>query len=256
VLIKRKLILILIVVLFPVLSVRGAAPNRDIFFAASISQEPAVIKYGIDVSKWQEEIEWGDVARSGIEFAMIRAGVGAYTEEIDDEVITVPISEDSQFREYIKGAQEAGIEVGVYFYSYAQTVGQIRQEAFFLTELLKDFAITYPVALDMEEDSEYYTDDPSQMAEAFLEVIVSEGYFPMLYSYKSWLEDNITSDIRGKYTVWVAHTDSRATTYRGNYYMWQYSHTARVSGIKGRVDLNIAYRDFSAFIKLNKLNNL
>jgi len=212
-----------------------------------------VIKYGVDVSRWQEDIVWEDVAQSGIEFAMIRAGVGEFT---DPQGEHHPISEDSRFREYIEGAQSNGLEVGVYFYSYAQTIEQIREEAHFYVLLLSYFHITYPVTLDMEESSDYYIDDPSEMAEAFLEIVEHEGYFPMLYSYKSWLEDNLSSEVRSKYTAWVAHIDVRATTYRGNYYMWQYSHTAKVSGIEGDVDLNIAYRDFAEYIKREKLNNL
>jgi len=204
----------------------------------SASFEPPVLKYGIDVSFWQGDIDWEKVARSGIEFVMLRAGRGAIDEDRPD------IAEDERFREYIDGAHKNGLEVGVYFYSYAQTVREIRKEAGFLVNMLHEFRnmITYPVALDMEEERKHYKDNPSKMAEAFLEIITQEGYFPMMYSYKAWLEDYLESDVKEKYTMWVAQLDTPATTYRGNYYMWQYSHTGRVSGITGDVDLNIAYQ--------------
>jgi GH25 family lysozyme M1 (1,4-beta-N-acetylmuramidase) len=222
--------------------------NRFLYTGQAISRKPAVTKHGIDVSRWQGDIEWESVSRSGIEFVMMRAGVGSFEGN--------PIAEDSRFREYYRGAKRNRIEVGVYFYSYAQTIEEIKEEAHFLADTLKNFSITYPVALDMEEKREHYIDSPSEMAEAFLEIIVEAGYFPMLYSYKSWLEDYLTRETRDKYSVWVGHIDVPATTYRGRYHMWQYSHTGKVSGIEGDVDLNIAYRDFGRHIRENWLNNL
>jgi GH25 family lysozyme M1 (1,4-beta-N-acetylmuramidase) len=219
----------------------------------AIFREPAVIKHGIDISRWQEEIDWSSVARTNLEFVMIRAAVGAFK---DDDGKRFPISEDSKFREHIAGAQENGFEVGVYMYSYAKTVREIRKEAHFLVDLLENFHITYPVTLDMEESRKHYIDDPGVMAEEFLDIIMEAGYFPMLYSYKSWLHDHIDRDVRNKYVAWVAHLDVPATTYHGSYFMWQYSHTGRVSGIDGDVDLNIAYRDFAEYIKKMGLNGI
>jgi GH25 family lysozyme M1 (1,4-beta-N-acetylmuramidase) len=215
--------------------------DRFLLSPQAISQEPLAHIYGIDVSFWQENIDWSKVAATNVEFVMIRAARGALDENR-------PIAEDTRFREYIAGAQANGLEVGVYLYSYAKTVAQIKQEAHFLVNMLSEFQITYPVVLDMEEKPEHYTDNPSEMAEAFLEIIAEAGYFPMIYSFKSWLEDNITSQVLDKYAVWVAHWYVPATTFRGNYYIWQYTDTGRVSGINADVDLNIAYRDFAAYI--------
>lgn len=218
-------------------------PERELLTAAAVSREPTVIKYGIDVSRWQGDIDWEAVANTRADFVMMRAAVGG----LDGE----PVAEDSRFREYIKGASENSLDVGVYMYSYAKTVREIQNEARYLVALLRncDYDITYPVTLDMEEEIEHYTDKPVEMAEAFMEIIMDAGYFPMFYSYKSWLENYLTDEFRGKYAVWVAELDSPATTYNGNYYMWQYSHTGKVSGIEGDVDLNISYRDFAEYIK-------
>jgi GH25 family lysozyme M1 (1,4-beta-N-acetylmuramidase) len=225
--------------------------NIDPFLLSpqSILREPAVVIHGIDVSFWQGDIDWETVSKTDIEFAILRAGRG----RLDDER---PIAEDTRFREYIADAQKHGLEVGVYFYSYAYTVEEIVEEAHFLVELLSEFQLTYPVVLDMEETRSYYTDNPSEMADAFLTIIAQAGYYPMFYSYKSWLERNLTQEIRDKYAVWVAHWDVPATTYAGQYLIWQYTETGRVSGIRGNVDLNIAYRDFAAYIKKHQLNNL
>ena len=221
----------------------------ELMTADALSREPTVIKYGIDVSFWQGDIDWSLVAQTRTEFVMIRAGFGAY----DD----TPMGVDSRFREYITGALENGLDIGVYFFSYAETINDIKEEARFLVDLIKDYRVTYPVVLDMEETREDYIDCPSEMAESFLEIIMASGYFPMMYSYKYWLEGNLTQSVRDKYAVWVAHYDVPATTYRGgNYYMWQYSDKGRVTGINGNVDLNIAYRDFSGYIKRVGLNGL
>ncbi|MCL2036157.1 MAG: glycoside hydrolase family 25 protein [Oscillospiraceae bacterium] len=219
----------------------------------AIELEPAAIIHGIDISRWNGDINWEEVGRTNIEFAMIRIGFGAF---VDSNGVHHKTDMDRRFREYIAGAQENGIEVGVYFYSYAQTLDQIIDEAYHLLNMLDEFKITYPIALDMEEPREDYIDNPSEMADAFLNIIADAGYFPMMYSYKSWLENYLTAEIREKYTVWVAHIEVPATTYKDRYYMWQYTWKGRVSGINGDVDLNIAYRDFSAYIKHHGLNNL
>ncbi|MDR0197815.1 MAG: glycoside hydrolase family 25 protein, partial [Oscillospiraceae bacterium] len=227
---------------------RRTGVNYDALTAFALTNEPDVEIYGIDVSRYQRDVDWEKVASSGVDFVMLRAAVGA--------VNGAPVAADSKFAEHFAGAREAGLEIGVYMYSYAKTVSEIKTEAKFLVKLLKDYKITYPVALDMEELRGYYTDDPSKMAEAFFTIVMDAGYYPIMYSYKSWLENLLDASVRDKYAVWVAHTGVNATTYAGNYYMWQYSHTGRISGINGDVDLNISYRDFAAFIKKNRLNNL
>jgi len=224
--------------------------DRWLMSPQAIEREPATVLYGIDVSRWQGDINWQEVGRTNIEFAMLRIGVGSFMTD------GRPDNMDRRFREYIAGAQANGIEVGVYWYSYAQTVEQIKREAHYLVSILGEFRITYPVVLDMEEARDYYIDSPSDMADAFLEIIMAAGYFPMLYSFKSWLENNVNQYIRDKYTIWVAHWYVPETTYKGNYHMWQYTDEGRVSGISGNVDLNIAYRDFAAYITRHGLNRL
>ncbi|MDR0222283.1 MAG: glycoside hydrolase family 25 protein [Oscillospiraceae bacterium] len=215
--------------------------------AFAVEGEPSAEIHGIDVSRWQGEIDWEKVAASGAEFVMIRAAVGAVNGE--------PVSADRNFHEYVAGAKGAGLEVGAYMYSYAKTVSEIKAEAKFLVKLLKDYEITYPVVLDMEEPLGYYKDDVSKMAEAFLQIVMDADYFPMVYSSKSWLENYFNPGITDKYAVWLAQWNN-VPTYGGNFYMWQYTNKGRVTGIIGDVDLNIAYRDFAAFIKKNRLNKL
>jgi len=227
---------------------RTDGTDYDSMTAEAIAKQPEVDLIGIDVSVWNGDIDWAAVSESGIDFVMIRAGRGHVS---DDKPMTV----DAKFEYNITQANEYGIEAGVYFYSYADSVREIEEEARFLVGLLKGHRITYPVALDVEEKNIGSKTKTTEMVDAFFKIIMDAGYFPMLYSYKSWFEDNLDDRTLGKYSIWVAEL-KESPTYTGTYYIWQFSHTGRVPGIEGDVDMNIAYRDFAAIIKSKKFNNL
>ncbi len=212
--------------------------------------EPKITRKGIDVSYAQGDIDWKKVADSGVEFAIIRAGRGRAGSKNQ-------MKEDDYFRQNIKGAQENGIDVGVYFYSYATSVSEAREEARFLLEIIDGYQIQYPVILDMEEEfqSGIGTKKLTNMIEAFFEVLMEEKYFPMFYSYKSWIEENLDMTILDKYAVWLAQVGDKVT-YDGGYYIWQYSFKGKVSGISTDVDLDYSYRDFPAIFRKYGLNNM
>ena len=200
---------------------------------------------GIDVSYAQGNIDWAKVANAGIDFAIIRAGRGD---------LGSGCKMDDYFVQNIKGATANGIDVGVYFYSYATTVEEAKAEAKFLLKIIKDYKITYPVILDMEE--EMGQADVTAMIDAFFKEIMNAGYYPMFYSYKSWIETYLDMRILDKYAVWLAQTNVSSPTYEGGFYIWQYSHTGKVDGINGYVDLNISYRDFPKLFQQYRINNL
>lgn len=212
--------------------------------------EKRVTRKGIDVSYAQGEIDWKKVAASGVDFAIIRAGRGRAGS-------TNTMKEDDYFRRNITEAQKYGIDVGVYFYSYATSVSEAKEEARFFVELVKGYQIQYPLILDMEEEFQggIGTRKLTNMIEAFFEVLIEERYFPMFYSYKSWLERNLDMTILDKYAIWLAQVGD-TVTYEGGYYIWQYSFTGKVSGINGDVDLDYSYRDFPTILKKYGLNNL
>ena len=211
--------------------------------------EPDVKLRGIDVSWAQGEIDWEKVAASGVDFAIIRAARGYISE-------SKPMAEDDCFRRNIEEAQKYGIDVGVYFYSYASSVSEARQEAEFFVETIKDYRIQYPVILDMEE--QYQGDigkkKLTNMIDAFFEVLMANGYFPMFYSYKAWIEQYLDMTVLDKYAVWLAQV-SDEVTYDGGYYIWQYSFTGKVSGISTDVDLDISYKDWPSIFEKYGLNN-
>ncbi len=215
-----------------------------------LADEKRIVSKGIDVSYAQGEIDWKRVADAGVDFAIIRAGRGRAGS-------TNTMKEDDYFRRNISEAQKYGIDVGVYFYSYATSVSEAKEEARFLVEIIDGYQIQYPVILDMEEEfqSGIGTKKLTNMIEAFFEVLIEEKYFPMFYSYKSWLEQNLDMTILDKYAIWLAQVGD-TVTYEGGYYIWQYSFKGQVSGIDGDVDLDYSYRDFPSILKKYNLNNL
>ncbi len=226
---------------------------EDVYYDMTINiltEEKRVVSKGIDVSYAQGDIDWKKVADSGVEFAIIRAGRGRAGS-------ANTMKEDDYFRQNIKGAQENGIDVGVYFYSYATSVSEAKEEARFLLDIIDGYKIQYPVILDMEEEFQagIGTKKLTNMIEAFFEVLMEEKYFPMFYSYKTWLENNLDMKILDKYAIWLAQVGDEVT-YDGGYYIWQYSFKGKVDGISTDVDLDYSYRDFPTIFKKYGLNNL
>ena len=221
--------------------------DLSIYSSKTLENEDSVMRRGIDVSWVQGDIDWPVVAESGIDFVIIRAGRG----DIDG---TGP-SMDTYFLQNIQGALDNGLDVGVYFYSYAHTPEQAETEARFFIRLLKGYEITYPVIMDLEEELEEGI-DASEIAEAFLETVAEYGYYPMLYSYKARLDSVIDKEITDKYAIWVAKFGSGQPDTEYDYYIWQYSHEGKINGIEGNVDFNVAYRDFPEILRYYGLNML
>lgn len=194
-------------------------------------------KIGIDVSKWEEEIDWEKVKNSGIEFAMIRMG---YQTEYDGEYII-----DPYFEQNVQGAKKVGLQVGVYFYSYAKSVEQAKEQAEWVKENIKNYEIDLPVAFDWESWNSFNTTGMSvntlnNVANTFLKLIEEAGYKGMLYGSKNYLEKVWYPS---KYDVWVAHytKNSQKTSYEGQYLIWQLTETGRVDGIEDDVDIDVMY---------------
>ncbi len=193
-------------------------------------------KIGIDVSKWEEEIDWQEVKRSGVEFAMIRIG---YQTEYDGNYVL-----DPYFILNIEGAKSVDIPVGIYFYSYAKNVNQAIEQAEWVKENLKGYEIDLPIAFDWESWNSFNTTGMSfntinKVANAFLDNLQESGYDGMLYSSKSYLEKIWHPT---KYEIWLAQYNTRVT-YEGEYSIWQMTENGRVNGISDDVDIDIMYLD-------------
>ena len=189
---------------------------------------------GIDVSKWQGDIDFTKLKEAGVEFVIIRVGTA---DGIGGEYIL-----DSKFVQNITGANAAGIPVGLYFYSYADTKERAIADAKWVLEQIEGYDVDLPIAFDWENWSFYNEFNLSffgltDMANSFMDTITEAGYEGMLYSSKNYLED-IWLDTT--YPVWLAHYTSQ-TNYEGDYTYWQICNNGRVDGINGYVDINIRY---------------
>lgn len=189
---------------------------------------------GIDVSHHQGEIDWTKVKA---DFALIRAGYGKYAWQ-----------EDPCFEDNIKGAYNAGIPIGVYWYSYAGDVESAKQEAEVCLQVIEPYRdkITLPVFFDQEYEPAIKAASFStrtRCCTAFIAAVEAAGYRAGLYASKDWLDNKIDdSQIPETATVWVAQYSNKCT-YKGRYTIWQYTSSGKVDGIKGRVDLNQADDD-------------
>lgn len=192
---------------------------------------------GIDVSKWNGNIDWNAVANAGIDFAIIRAG--------NRGTSTGALIEDSYFKKNIEGATKAGIKVGVYIYSQAITEAEAVEEASMAISLVAGYKLHLPIYFDTEEYRDGRANKLSvaqrtTIAKAFCETVRNAGYMPGIYSNYYWLRDNLNMSQLEMYSVWVAHY-ATSCGYPGRYDMWQYTSSGSVPGIKGKVDLNISY---------------
>lgn len=201
---------------------------------------------GIDVSKYQEKIEWNKVAASGVEFAIIRLGFRGYGTNGTCEL-------DPYFKQNIEGALAAGINVGVYFFTQATTVEEAKEEAAFVIENLKGYDVTWPVAFDTEEVTNYKAARANSLprkvrtdcAKAFMEEIAAAGYTPVLYAGTRWSILKLDLGALSAYDLWYAYYGD-SIYYPYHFTMWQYTASGKVDGIKGDVDMNISFVDYGA----------
>lgn len=204
---------------------------------------------GIDVSKWQGTINWKKVKKSGIDFAMIRSSYG------DCDV-------DEKLKANVRGCEKYDIPYGFYHYTYAKNVSEAKKEARFFLKTIKNFNPEYPVVLDIEENF-YKSMSKKKVTDiicAFVEVLEDKGYYAMIYSYASFLEEHTDINRLAPYDIWIAcwgDEEKLNSSYSHHYGMWQYTDEGKISGItENTVDLNYAYKDYAERIRRFGLNNL
>lgn len=227
-------------------AVNGAEEDADGTENTNLQFDSGSAKLGIDVSKWNQEIDWEAVKDAGIEFAIIRCGYrGASTGAL---VI------DPRYRENIEGAISAGIPVGVYFFTQALDEVEAVEEASMVIRLIEDYDVDYPVFLDSESTGGkgradgLDSDERTRAHRAFLQTIEAAGYETGVYASRNWLNDRIDMTRLSDYRIWLAEY-AEAPTYDAHYYhMWQYTSKGTVDGISTNVDLNLCYMNIDTSI--------
>lgn len=199
---------------------------------------------GIDVSKWQGNIDWNRVKASGVDFAILRAGYGSVSSQ-----------KDVTFEDNYQNAKAAGIPVGAYHYSYAKDIAGAKKEAQTFLEWIKGKQLEYPVVFDIEESATYNLgrNTVSEIIKTFCSIVEAAGYYVSVYTNKNWLDHVVSDEVKSKYDTWLAQWTS-TPSYIGPYGMWQYTSSGVVDGISGRVDMDIAYKNYPEIIKRKQLN--
>lgn len=218
----------------PVIGTQVIQGNVYTFGADGVLNQTA---RGIDVSKYQGNIDWNAVAADGITFAIIRAGYRGYG--------SGALVEDSTFRRNIQGATAAGLKVGVYFYSQAINEAEAVEEASMVLSLCSGYSLplgvyydTEKVAGDTGRADGISAAQRTACAVAFCETIRNAGYSAGVYSYASWFYNSLNYANISKYRIWIAqYRDSLDFKYR--YDIWQYTSTGKVNGVPGNVDMNV-----------------
>ena len=199
---------------------------------------------GIDVSKYQGDIDYNALKKSDIKFIIIRAGWGQN-------------NIDGKFKRNIEQCNRFGIPCGVYWFSYALNPAQAKAEAKACLTAIAPYKLQYPVCFDFEYDSVTYSvkkgvnvtkESASAIAKAFLSEIESAGYWATNYTNLDFSKRYFDNYIMTKYDVWAARYTSTAKDIAINAGLWQYSSKGSVPGIKGNVDMDIAHKDYPALI--------
>ena len=193
---------------------------------------------GIDVSAHQQEIDWQRVAESGVQFAILRVGYRGYTEGT--------IQEDAYFEQNLEGAIDAGLDVGVYFFSQAIDEQEAREEARFVLDKLSGYLLAFPVFFDWEKIGSEARSDTMDLASLTIvtDTVCTEirnaGYQAGLYFNQQLGYEELHLPSLQTYTFWLAeYNDTPSFAY--HFDLWQYSASGTVDGIEGDVDLNLAF---------------
>lgn len=213
----------------------------DKFYEYRNEQGEVISTKGIDVSKFQGEIDWKLVKEDGVDFAILRAGYRGYG--------SGKIVLDEMFLKNLEGTKEEHMDIGVYFYSQAISKEEAVEEAKVVIDALKGYDVTYPVVLDTELPSgdgartaDLTKEERTEYILAFCETIEEAGYTPMIYSNLNWFILKTDYKALSKYDIWLANYDT-LPYFPYDFKMWQYSEKGQVNGISGDVDLNICFRN-------------
>lgn len=219
-------------------NIRNATEDADKTEITKLQKKKEGTCVGIDVSKWNQEIDWDKVKAAGVEFAIIRAGYRGTK--------TGALVVDPYFEQNMRGATDAKIEKGVYFFSQAINEVEAVEEASMVVKLLKEYEVQYPVFIDTESvggtgrADQLDTETRTRVCEAFCRTIENEGYEAGVYACRNWYHKHLDTKRLEQYFIWLAEY-RKTPLYQGSYQMWQYTSKGKVDGIEGNVDMNVRY---------------
>lgn len=219
-------------------AIADALEDADKTEIQKVQKATANSKVGIDVSKWNRDIDWDKVKNAGVEFAIIRAGYRGSA--------TGSLVEDPYFAANMKGAAASKVPVGVYFFTQAVNEVEAVEEASAVLQMIREYSLEYPIFIDTEgaggngRADGLDVETRTLVCEAFCRTIENAGYHAGVYGSRNWYNNNLHADALENYCIWLAEYRS-VPIYQGYYQMWQYTSKGSVDGIEGNVDLDISY---------------
>ena len=222
-------------------------------YTGGMAGSGSIVAYGIDVSEHQGTgFNFQNLKNSGYSYVILRCGFVS--------------RKDYRFEEYYAAAKAAGLDVGVYFYSYAENAAEAAHEAELCLNYIQGKQFEYPIYFDFEDPyaQSYNGALAQQICNAFLSKIEAAGYLPGLYGYASWLDPNYgawvpTSSICSKWECWMANyyngspVNVKSANYPSTYGMYQYTSSNYVNGV-GPLDTNVCYKDYPSIVKTYHFN--
>ena len=197
--------------------------------------------FGVDVSKYQKNIDWKQIKKAGVSFVIVRIGYRGYG-------ASGTLVLDPMFEEHFTNVKNAGLKVGVYFFSQATTEEEAKEEAFACAYVLNGRKLDYPIFFDTEASGASNgsgradglgMEDRTKCAIAFCEEVKAQGYKPGVYASTLWYRKRVDLNSLKKYTIWNAHYGVASSPI--DCALWQGTCTARLPGYKGDMDVNISY---------------
>lgn len=204
-------------------------------------------KFGVDISKYNGNVDMRLAKSNGVDFVILKAGSGAR-------------GEDPYFQRNYTNAKATGMPVGAYWYSYAMNVREAKGEAIRFLKLLEGKQFEYPVYLDFEDPTQRNISKATKtdMAIAFMSILEKNGYYTGLYSSGDWINNKFDRDRLKNYDIWIAHWYVNSARCYRSYGMWQFTNKQKVPGVpstsEGGVDANYAFIDYPNIIKNAGLN--
>lgn len=191
---------------------------------------------GIDISTWQQNVNYMQLKSDGIEFAIIRCGYGRYENQ-----------KDNMFETHYAGCKNAGIKVGAYLYSYASNIEGAKLEAENCLKFIKEKDFDLPIFYDLEDSNttgNASKDTITKMAKTFCDILIKNGYKAGIYANLYWFTSKMYINELLDYNIWLAQWNDKITAdFRVD--IWQYTSKGNVKGINGNVDMNISYKDYT-----------
>ena len=186
----------------------------------------------VDISEFQQNIDFNKMKNDGIKAVIIRAGYGREVSQ-----------KDSMFESHYKNAKNANLKIGVYWYSYADSVNDAEKEARACLECIKSKSLDMPIYYDLEDSSQTKLGKAklTEIAERFCETIKKSNYRAGVYANLNWFNNYLDYDkLKAKYSIWLAQYNDKAEL---DCDIWQNHSTGRVSGYGGNIDTNIIYNE-------------